>query len=84
MKLSYTGPARRAGEAMMLKDAANPLQQPRRAWQYLPGQRRVKLAPNLAYDTPNPGTSGAGTYDDASCSTVRWIATTGSWSASRK
>ncbi|MCK8668810.1 DUF1329 domain-containing protein [Pseudomonas azerbaijanoccidens] len=64
MKLSYTGPARRAGEAIMLKDAANPLQQPRRAWQYLPGQRRVKLAPNLAYDTPNPGTAGAGTYDD--------------------
>ncbi len=64
MKLSYTGPARRAGEAIMLKDAANPLQQPRRAWQYLPGQRRVKLAPSLAYDTPNPGTAGAGTYDD--------------------
>ncbi|UVJ45383.1 DUF1329 domain-containing protein [Pseudomonas sp. LS1212] len=64
MKLYYTGPARRAGEAIMLKDAANPLEQPRRAWQYLPGQRRVKLAPNLAYDTPNPGTAGAGTYDD--------------------
>ncbi|MEN5037769.1 DUF1329 domain-containing protein [Pseudomonas sp. TWI929] len=64
MKLVYTGPARRAGEAMMLRDAANPLVQPRNAWQYLPGQRRVKLAPNLAYDTPNPGTSGSGTYDD--------------------
>ncbi|NUU38734.1 DUF1329 domain-containing protein [Pseudomonas sp. C2B4] len=64
MKLYYTGPARRAGESIMLKDAANPLEQPRRAWQYLPGQRRVKLAPNLAYDTPNPGTAGAGTYDD--------------------
>lgn len=64
MKLYYTGPARRAGEAIMLKDSANPLAQPRKAWQYLPGQRRVKLAPNLAYDTPNPGTAGAGTYDD--------------------
>ncbi|PTV60153.1 DUF1329 domain-containing protein [Pseudomonas putida] len=64
MKLVYTGPARRAGEAMMLRDAANPQVQPRSAWQYLPGQRRVKLAPNLAYDTPNPGTSGSGTYDD--------------------
>ena len=64
MKLTYTAPARRVGEAMMLRDAANPLKQPRHAWQYLPGQRRVKLAPNLAYDTPNPGTSGAGTYDD--------------------
>ncbi|CAD5107434.1 DUF1329 domain-containing protein [Zestomonas carbonaria] len=64
MKLYYTGPARRAGEAIMLKDAANAVEQPRRAWQYLPGQRRVKLAPSLAYDTPNPGTAGAGTYDD--------------------
>ncbi|TWC30560.1 uncharacterized protein DUF1329 [Pseudomonas sp. SJZ079] len=63
-KLYYSGPARRAGESLMLKDAANPLVQARRAWQYLPGVRRVKLAPNLAYDTPNPGTAGSGTYDD--------------------
>jgi len=63
-KLYYSGPARRAGESLMLKDSANPLVQPRRAWQYLPGMRRVKLAPNLAYDTPNPGTAGSGTYDD--------------------
>ena len=63
-KLYYSGPARRAGESLMLKDAANPLAQARRAWQYLPGVRRVKLAPNLAYDTPNPGTAGSGTYDD--------------------
>lgn len=65
IKLQYTGPARRAGEALMLMDAVNPLAQPRRAWQYLPGQRRVKLAPNLAYDTPNPTTTGTATYDDA-------------------
>ncbi len=65
IKLMYTGPARRAGEAVLLRDAVNPLEQPRRAWQYLPGVRRVKLAPNLAYDTPNPGTAGAATYDDA-------------------
>ena len=64
MKLYYTGPARRAGEAIMLRDSADPLTQPRKAWQYLPGQRRVKLAPDLAYDTPNPGTAGANTYDD--------------------
>ena len=36
----------------------------RRAWSYLPGQRRVKVAPDLAHDTPNPGTSGATTFDD--------------------
>ncbi|HCS46184.1 MAG TPA: DUF1329 domain-containing protein [Pseudomonas sp.] len=64
-KLYYQGPARRAGEAILLNDAVNPLKQPRRGWQYLPGQRRVKLAPDLAYDTPNPGTAGSSTYDDA-------------------
>ncbi|VVM78164.1 DUF1329 domain-containing protein [Pseudomonas fluorescens] len=64
-KLEYSGPARRAGEAVMLRDAVNPLEQPRRAWQYLPGQRRVKLAPSLDYDTPNPGTAGTATWDDA-------------------
>ncbi|CAN7312478.1 DUF1329 domain-containing protein [Pseudomonas sp. LjRoot71] len=64
-KLYYQGPARRAGEAILLVDAVNPLKQPRRGWQYLPGQRRVKLAPDIAYDTPNPGSAGASTYDDA-------------------
>ncbi len=59
MKLSYTGPARRAGESIMLKNAVNPLQQPGRGWQYVPGQRRVKLISILAYDTPNPGTARA-------------------------
>ncbi len=64
-KLAYTAPARRAGEALMVFDAVNPLNQARRVWQYLPGQRRVKLAPDVAYDTPNPGSAGASTYDDA-------------------
>ena len=49
----------------MAVDVVNPLKRPRRAWQYLPGQRRVKLAPDIAYDTPNPGTAGSATYDDA-------------------
>ena len=65
IKLYYTGPARRAGEAVLVQDAVNPITQPRRAWQYLPGQRRVKLAPDLAYDTPNPGSAGSNTYDDS-------------------
>ena len=66
VKLQYTAPARRAGEALLVHDFANPLQNPRRAWQYLPGQRRVKAAPDVAYDTPNPGSAGNSTYDDAS------------------
>src|SRR5436190_23645212 len=65
VKLYYLGPARRNGEALLVWDSANPLKQGRRAWLYLPGQRRVKLAPDIAYDTPNPGTAGSATYDDA-------------------
>jgi hypothetical protein len=48
----------------MVHDNINPLEKGRRAWQYLPGQRRVKLAPDIAYDAPSPNTAGATTYDD--------------------
>tara|TARA_Y100000296_G_scaffold87491_1_gene135708 strand:+ start:10446 stop:11810 length:1365 start_codon:yes stop_codon:yes gene_type:complete len=64
IKLEYDAPARRAGEAVIAIDSVNSMKHPRRAWQYLPGQRRVKLAPELAYDTPNPGLSGTATWDD--------------------
>jgi len=64
IKLAYTGPARRAGEALMLVDPLDIGTKDRRAWTYLPGQRRVKVAPDLAHDTPNPGTAGATTFDD--------------------
>lgn len=65
IKQEYVAPARRAGESLMVIDHVNPMQQPRKAWQYLPGQRRVKLAPDLCCDTPNPGTAGTANYDDA-------------------
>jgi hypothetical protein len=64
IKLTYTGPARRAGEALMIIDPVDIGQKDRRAWSYLPGQRRVKVAPDLSHDTPNPGTGGATTFDD--------------------
>jgi hypothetical protein len=64
LKLQYSGPARRAGEALMLIDPLDIGSKERRAWTYLPGQRRVKVAPDLAHDTPNPGTAGSTTFDD--------------------
>ncbi|MGR4869320.1 DUF1329 domain-containing protein [Variovorax sp. LARHSF232] len=64
IKLTYTGPARRAGEALLIVDPLDVGTKERRAWTYLPGQRRVKVAPDLSYDTPNPGTAGATTFDD--------------------
>ncbi|HRH86439.1 MAG TPA: DUF1329 domain-containing protein [Rubrivivax sp.] len=64
MKLSYTAPARRAGEALLLVDPLDIGTKDRRAWSYLPGQRRVKVAPDFSFDTPNPGTAGGNTFDD--------------------
>lgn len=64
-KVTYTAPARRTGEALLIQDYINPLQNNRKAWQYLPGQRRVKMSPDLAYDTPNPATAGTSTFDDS-------------------
>ncbi|KXB32371.1 hypothetical protein AT959_01360 [Dechloromonas denitrificans] len=63
-RITYSGPARRAGEALMLIDPLDYTDKDRRAWQYLPGQRRVKVAPDLSHDTPNPGTGGTSTFDD--------------------
>ena len=64
IKLTYTGPARRAGEALLIVDPLDIGAKDRRAWSYLPGQRRVKVAPDFSHDTPNPGTAGSNTFDD--------------------
>ena len=60
-----TAPARRRGEKLLILDAVDNLRVGRRVWQYIPGQRRVKLAPDLAYDTPNPNGGGALAIDEA-------------------
>ncbi|RJG27185.1 DUF1329 domain-containing protein [Massilia cavernae] len=62
-RANYTGPARRAGEAILSYEHIDAEKGSRR-WQYLPGQRRVRLAPDLGYDTPNASTSGMSTIDD--------------------
>jgi hypothetical protein len=63
-RANYTGPARRAGEAAQTISPIDYTKKDRRGYAYLPGQRRVRLAPDIAYDTPNPTTSGMSTYDD--------------------
>lgn len=56
-------PSSKAGEGVLLHFATDP--DKRAAWQYLVGQRRVRRAPNLAYDTPDFVTSGAAFFDEA-------------------
>jgi hypothetical protein len=58
------GPSRRAGEASGLLDFLDPTEKPRRAWSYTPGQRRVKLAPEFAYDTPVSSQGGVTLFDE--------------------
>jgi hypothetical protein len=57
-------PSRRVGEKLVLLDPLNWVDYGRRAYQYIPGQRRVKLAPDLAYDTPSPQGGGASLMDE--------------------
>ncbi|MCK9284185.1 MAG: DUF1329 domain-containing protein [Rhodocyclaceae bacterium] len=65
VKVAYKEPARRAGEGIMLQDPMDYATSGRRAWSYLPGQRRVRVSPSVNFDTPNPSTGGATTYDDS-------------------
>ncbi|CAN7760350.1 DUF1329 domain-containing protein [Pseudorhodoferax sp. LjRoot39] len=57
-------PARRAGEMTGLTDFIDPVAKPRRAWSYTPGQRRVKLSPEFAYDTPVASMGGVTLFDE--------------------
>jgi hypothetical protein len=67
LRINYQAPARRAGEILLVHEpGANYSKgKGRKAWQYLVGQRRVRLAPAVAFDTPNPAVAGTATYDDA-------------------
>lgn len=59
-----TAPANAAGEVALVHEPLNQVQEPRLAWQYNPGQRRVIRAPELAYDSPGIGADGLRTNDD--------------------
>jgi hypothetical protein len=67
LRINYEAPARRAGEILLVHEpgADYTKGKGRTAWQYLVGQRRVRLAPAVSFDTPNPGVAGTSTYDDA-------------------
>lgn len=56
-------PARLAGQVLLVHETLNQLEQPRQAWIYNPGQRRVRRAPNVAYDNPGTASDGLRTND---------------------
>jgi hypothetical protein len=63
-KQKVTEPARLAGTALLVHETMNQIQTPRQAWTYNTGQRRVRRAPNVAYDTPGTASDGLRTTDD--------------------
>jgi hypothetical protein len=56
-------PARLAGNILLVHESLNQIAQPRQAWIYNPGQRRVRRAPNVAYDNPGTASDGLRTND---------------------
>ena len=58
------GPARLEGDVTLVHEYIDQLEQPRNAWLYNAGQRRVRRAPNLSYDGPGTASDGLSTMDD--------------------
>ncbi len=63
-KQKVTEPARLAGTALLVYDTMDQIKKPRQAWTYNTGQRRVRRAPNVAYDAPGTAADGLRTTDD--------------------
>jgi hypothetical protein len=61
---SVTAPARQAGYILLVHETVNQAKEPRSAWTYNPGQRRVRLAPEVGYDSPGTAADGLRTNDD--------------------
>ncbi len=58
-----TAPARLAGTILMVHETLDQVKESRRAWVYNTGQRRVRRAPQVAYDNPGTASDGMRTSD---------------------
>ncbi|MCH8500357.1 MAG: DUF1329 domain-containing protein [Aliidiomarina sp.] len=56
-------PARLTGTVLLVHDTIDQVKESRRAWLYNAGQRRVRRAPNVAYDGPGTASDGLRTSD---------------------
>lgn len=62
-KQKVVAPARLAGSLLVVHETIDQVKEPRRAWTYNVGQRRVRRAPNVAYDNPGTAADGLRTSD---------------------
>jgi len=56
-------PPRLAGNVILVHESINAQVEPRKAWSYSPGTRRVRRAPDIAYDNPGTNSDGMSTSD---------------------
>lgn len=56
-------PARLTGNVLLVHETIDQVNQPRMAWTYNAGQRRVRRAPQVAYDAPGQASEGLRTSD---------------------
>jgi hypothetical protein len=62
-KQAVTAPARLAGTILLAQETMDQVKDPRHAWVYNAGRRRVTRAPNVAYDNPGTAADGQRTSD---------------------
>lgn len=62
-KQMVTAPARLAGNVLLVHETIDQVREPRRAWIYNAGQRRVRRAPQVGYDGPGTASDGLRTAD---------------------
>ncbi len=62
-KQEIVAPARLAGSILLVHEPLDQVSEPRQAWLYNPGLRRVRRAPHVAYDNPGTATDGLRTND---------------------
>jgi hypothetical protein len=56
-------PPRVAGQVLLVHETIDQVAEMRRAWSYNPGQKRLRRAPAVGYDTPGVGADGLRTTD---------------------
>ncbi|MCP1626309.1 DUF1329 domain-containing protein [Pseudomonas nitroreducens] len=65
VKQAVTAPSRMAGNVLLVHETIDQVKEPRNAWSYNAGQRRVRRAPQVAYDGPGTAADGLRTADNA-------------------
>lgn len=63
-KQMVTAPARLSGDVVLVHETLDQVKEPRMAWLYSAGQRRVRRAPQVAYDGPYPASEGQRVADN--------------------